>query len=151
MKKIFFLFLVLSFIGCMARQQPKAEWFSIGPSFEKVKTANIEIFKSRDEVKRPWGAIAVCYGKYIPDGSKTALKSETDKIVSLAAENGADAIIIKEVNVTSNSAYASEKYLKTPHIYLYATVIKYIDKLTEDEKNIIKKWETKTFDLQAPR
>jgi hypothetical protein len=144
--KIYVLLFGLVLAGCIAHRQ-KIEWFSMGPTFKPVKAANVEIFKSKSEIKRPWGSIGIIHSRYVAAENEKAVKREIDRVVSLAAANGANAVIIRKVDVTNRSAYAGEKYLTTPHIYIYATAIKYADNLTPEEKNAIEKWEADTRNL----
>lgn len=131
---IFILSVCFVFAGCAGRRQ--AEWVSLGPVFNQTKHRQVEVFKSVKEVKRPWGSIGFIYGEYIPASNNKALEKEVEKAKKLAAQNGANAIIIRKIKVDK------PKYAKTPHIYIHSTAIKYVDEMTPEDKEAVKKWET---------
>lgn len=140
--------LVLVFLSFACASQRKTQWISVGPSFSRVKYKSVEVYKTRAEIKRLWETIGFYYGDYIPESDREAIKAEIDNAIKTAARNGAEAIIIRESKVTEQSSRATEKHLKTPHVYIYAIAVKYADNLTEKDKDAIEKWKTSFEDLR---
>ncbi|HUT86420.1 MAG TPA: hypothetical protein VMW66_06270 [Elusimicrobiales bacterium] len=142
----FFLFVVLC-VGCMAHRQQKADWISLGPVFNPVKAETVEVFKSGKKIKRASAVVGVIKSGYIDASNEKAIETEITKIIALAAQHGANAIILRRMDVMEDATYADKKLVETPHIYLYAKALKYVDNLTQEDKNAIEEWEADTYNL----
>jgi len=139
--KIGFLICLFAFGGCSPHHKQVTEWFPAGPQFSPTRSGNIKVFSSVRAIKRPFGVIGIIKSKYLPAGDKKAFNEELKQMIALSTKSGADALIIKKIDVTHNSAYASDEFIEKPHIFIHGKAVKYVDKLTKEEEDAIKQWE----------
>ena len=115
MKKIIFLLVAgVFFAGCVTLEQTNVDWIPIGPDFPPTKVENLEVISGRQDVKRPYGNLGLLRIKNLKP-TRDALRMGIQKGKRIAASKGADAVQIGE--------------------------FKYVDKLTEADKQAIKDFE----------
>jgi hypothetical protein len=137
--------LAIFLMGCQAHN---LSWMATGPSFsQKIKSSQLEVFSDKNEVKRPWGALGVIHTDRI-DVSKTGIiRKQIDKIRELAAKKGADAVFIKQNFVDKDP---KSKFSDPQMMYFHAIAIKYVDKLTKEEKETIENWKPTYNNFNTP-
>lgn len=119
------LILLLPFLltACVGATLKHPDWIATGPEFSANK-GKVEVFLSKDEVKRPFGYVGVITIRDIP--AKTdSLKAAIALSQKEAAKHGADAII-KSQNLNEDNPQSG--WIMTSY------AIKYVDNLTEADK-----------------
>lgn len=119
MRKLFlpFIFVVLS--SCV---MPKIDVIQTGPYFPARKADSVELFTNRNQVTKPYGAIAILHSQRF-DCSKSIQKYLLKKARKTAASVGGDAIVYY-FDYGENDPYL----LPTEKCYFSGLVIKYVDK-----------------------
>ncbi|MDD2772376.1 MAG: hypothetical protein PHP45_01625 [Elusimicrobiales bacterium] len=117
------------------------EWVPAGPSFAPKKTEEVAVFRSKAEVKHPFGVIALLHGWRVPAGDTKSLEKQIARAREIAAQNGADAIVADEINQALEPSPFTPMPGKTPETHIYGIAIKYTDSLTGPERKIIENWQ----------
>ena len=134
MKKIIFLLVAgVLFAGCVTLEQTNVDWIPIGPDFPPTKVENLEVISGRQDVKRPYGNLGLLRIRNLKP-TRDALRMGIQKGKRIAASKGADAVQIGEYN-------SAEDGSTDPHITLIIYAIKYVDNLTDADKQAIKDFE----------
>lgn len=119
--------------GCATLNQSNVDWIPIGPDFPATKVKDIEIIGGREDVKRPYGNLGLLRIKNLKPQRESLLMG-VEKGKKIAASKGADAI---QIGQYSNA----EEGVSNPRVTLIIYAIKYVDNLTEKDKEAIKKFE----------
>ena len=107
-------------LGACASSRP--DIIQAGPWFPKKNWKNVEVFSSRDEIRLPWGGIAVIHGKKFSAGVPRELQKQILAARKIAATAGADGVIIGVEGAEGGPAagYGREE------LYVSALAIKYV-------------------------
>ncbi len=130
MKKIIFLLGgVVLFFGCATLEQANVDWIPIGPDFPPTKAKNVEIISGRADVTRPYGNLGLLRIRNLQPTREDMLMG-IEKGKRIAASKGADAIQVGQYN-------SAEDGVTDPRVTLIIYAIKYVDQLTEQDKQAI--------------
>jgi hypothetical protein len=116
-----FLFTVLIFLAACAASTP--DIIQVGPWFPARPAKDVPVFSDREETLRPWGAIAIIHSAKFSAEDKSALIRQKNLARKLAADVGADGIIITEE--TSAGEFGSGG-VQAPEIFVSALAFKYV-------------------------
>jgi len=125
--------------GC-AHAPTKVDWISIGPSFAPKSAEQVEVLRDYSEIKRPYGAIGEMKGNNLDKSHTSALDQQMLLARRLAAQHGADAVVIKRKELVVESGPFESAAPQPPEYYIHARAFKYVDKLTPEELEIAKRW-----------
>lgn len=120
-------------VGCATLNQGNVDWIAVGPEFPATKVEDIEIIGKPEDIKRPYGILGLLRIKNLKPQQDILLMGMA-KGKKIAASKGADAIQIGQYNNASEG-------VSDPRVTLIMYAIKYVDKLTEKDKEAIKKFE----------
>jgi len=120
MRRACILPILLFSAGCSASNP---DIIQVGPWFPSKPSAEVQVLSSREQILKPWGAIAVIHGGKFPAEDKSAIESQKKKARKLAAGIGADGIIITEETTTSDSRLG---VYQEPENYISALAFKYV-------------------------
>ncbi|NLO92284.1 MAG: hypothetical protein GX410_09895, partial [Elusimicrobia bacterium] len=81
--------------GC-ARHSAKVDWITVGPVFPPKSPEQVEVVQSYSELKYRFGAIGEIKGDSVSDKNSAALDAQALAARAIAAEHGADAIVLKK-------------------------------------------------------
>jgi len=114
--------LLSAFSACAS---PRVDVIQVGPWFQPKHWKEVEVFSSRDETRKPWGAIALFHGEHIPGADPKAFEKQKIKARRLAADIGADAVILipEAVNRTDVPLSAGEG--GSGRVFLSGLALKY--------------------------
>ena len=119
-------FLFPAVICCAACAISKPDIIQVGPWFPARPAEEVVVFASREETRRPWGAIAIIHSERIPTKNKAELDRQKRLARKMAARAGADGIIISEESVGDepylNGSGVQESYISAL-AFKYATDI----------------------------
>lgn len=110
------------FLACAGH---RIDWIQTGPEFPPKKISGVQVFKTKDEPGRPWGAIGLMHGSEIPARDKKIFEKQIRQAQKMAAEHGADAIIIAE-QMSENTPDFTAGAKFEPTFFLTGLAIKYI-------------------------
>jgi len=115
--------LLLSALAACA--SPRVDVIQVGPWFQPKHWKEVEVFSSRTETRKPWGAIALFHGEHISGVDPKAFEKQKIKARRLAADIGADAVILipEAVNRTDVPLSAGEG--GSGRIFLSGLALKY--------------------------
>lgn len=119
----------LLLVGCATLEQTNVDWIPIGPEFPPTKAKEIEVIGGRGDVTRPYGNLGLLRIKNLKP-NRDSLLMGIEKGKKIAASKGADAIQIGQYN-------SAEDGVSDPRVTLIIYAIKYVDKLTEKDKQAI--------------
>ncbi|HBE89100.1 MAG TPA: hypothetical protein DDW67_08185 [Elusimicrobia bacterium] len=117
--------LLLSVLAACAT--PRIDVIQVGPWFQPGKWKRVEVFYSKDDTRKPWGAIAVMHGERISGRDEKSFRQYEKKARRLAADIGADAIIIMREPVNDTASPASPRDGATGMMVLSGVAIKYAE------------------------
>ena len=132
-KKIILMAAGLLLAACATLEQSNVVWIPIGPEFAPKKPKDVELIRGRQDVTRPYGNIGQLRIKNVkPDPDSLLLGVE--KARKIVASKGDDAMQINQYN-------SAEDDSADPRITLIVYAIKYVDNLTPEDEEAIKKFE----------
>ena len=120
------LFAALLLASACAASSP--DIIQVGPWFSARSAADVQVFYSRDQIAKPWGAIAIIHSE------RVGARSSEEKLEGLklqarksAAGLGADAVIM---TVDSAPSGPEMGVYQEPELYLSALAIKYVTEVS---------------------
>ncbi|MDT8285529.1 MAG: hypothetical protein RQ748_00335 [Elusimicrobiales bacterium] len=123
MKHALSVCLLLSALAACA--VPRVDVIQVGPWFQARHWKQVEVFTSKEETRKPWGAIAVMHGERIRYRDLRSFERYTKKARQLAADIGADAIIVSPEPVNDTASPGSYREGPTGMVVLTGVAIKY--------------------------
>lgn len=130
MKKIFLVFAAIPLFSACAGFGSLAkinfDWIQTGPNFEPTK-GEIEIMANQDNIKKPYNFVGVATVE-VTQKTQAAVTAALNKIKKVAAQKGADAVII-----TQNDNGAAG-------IVINGFALKYADTVTEKDQKAIEQF-----------
>jgi len=129
--------------GCV--HSAKVDWISIGPVFAPKSPAQVEVVQDYSELRHRFGAIGEMKGDSVPNKNSAALDEQARTARRLAAEHGADAIVLKKKELLRESSALSDNQAPAPEYYIHARAIKYVHNLTPEELETIQNWKPQTL------
>lgn len=126
-------------VGC-AHAPAKVDWISVGPAFAPKPEEQVEVLRDYSEIRRPYGAIGEMKGNNLDRDDAKALSQQMLLARRLAAQHGADAVVIKRKELVVESGPFESATPQPPEYYIHARAFKYVDKLTPEELEIAKRW-----------
>lgn len=130
--------------GC-AHTPTHVDWISVGPTFAPKKVEQVEVLSDYRDIKRQAGAIGEMKGNNLEKNDIAALQEQMRIARRLAAEHGADAVVIKRKELVVESG-PFESDAQPPEYFIHARAIKYADKLTPEELEIANRWRPENLD-----
>ena len=115
--------------GCATMEMGNLDWIAIGPEFPPTKAKEIEVVSGREDITRPYGNLGLLRIKNLRPDRET-LKLGIERGRRFVASKGADAMQIGQYNSAEDGA-------TDPRITLIIYAIKYVDNLTEEDKQAI--------------
>ncbi|MBI4803503.1 MAG: hypothetical protein HY796_13365 [Elusimicrobia bacterium] len=94
----------------------------VGPWFESRPPDEVALFFSREETAKPWGAIAIIHSSRFPPNDKSAIANSKKQARIMAAEIGADGLILTEETVKGDPQIG---VYQEPEVYISALAFKY--------------------------
>lgn len=118
--EISFLGAALALLTACAASRP--DIIQVGPWFAPKPPEQVEVFSSRNETKQPWGAIAIIHSARFPAGSKGPVAGAKKQARKMAAEIGADGLIVVEETVNQEPGLGT---YQEPEVFVSALAFKY--------------------------
>ena len=116
-------FLAAGLILCGGCASGRLDIIQVGPWSAPRSWKQTPVFTSREQTTRPWGGVAIIHSDRIPANDSANIEQKKLKARKMAAEIGADAIIIAMEPVASGPEMG---VYQTPEVYLSALAIKYV-------------------------
>lgn len=116
------LLLAVSLSSCAS---PRVDVIQVGPWFPPRDWEKVEVFSSRNQTRKPWGAIALFHGPHISGRDAKTFEKHKNKARRLAAEIGADAVILAPEAVNRTEVPLSAGEGGTGLIFLTGLALKY--------------------------
>lgn len=110
----------LSLITACAASRP--DIIQVGPWFAPRPPEEVEVFVSRDDTRQPWGAIAIIHSSRYPAGARRAIDGARKQARRMAAEVGADGLIVMEEAVRQDAELG---VYQEPEVFISALAFKY--------------------------
>lgn len=127
-KALFFATLLLC-AGCAAS---RPDIIQVGPWFQPKSAAEVQVFSSREETARPWGAIAIIHSERFSADDKSGLDRQKKMARKMAAEIGADGLIIGEETVMGGHQLG---VYQEPETFISALAFKYVTDISTNPGN----------------
>ncbi len=125
---VFCLAPVLFLAACAAS---KPDLIQVGPWFPAISADAVQIFSSKEETTRPWGAIAIIHSERFPTDDKSGLDRQKKMARKMAAGIGADGLIIAEQTDMGTSQLG---VYQEPETFISALAIKYVTDISTAAK-----------------
>jgi len=124
------LFAVSLFLaaGCSAS---RPDVIQVGPWFPKKNAKDVQLLSSRADITRPWGAIAIIHSEKFPAENRSAIERQKKLARELAAQAGADGIIISQETVSMDPQLG---VYQSPETYISALAFKYVADISTTTK-----------------
>lgn len=113
---------------------PRVDVIQVGPWFEARHWKRVEVFTSKEETTKPWAVIAVLHGERLRGRDQGAFERYTKKARQLAADIGADAIIVSPEPVNDTASPGSHRGGATGMVVLTGVAIKYAENVPERKR-----------------
>ncbi|MEI7528585.1 MAG: hypothetical protein WCK76_06545 [Elusimicrobiota bacterium] len=81
------------FLALCACAPSRLDTIQVGPWFPARPAREVQVFSSREQTRRQWGAIGIIHGPRVPAGSKEIEKHKREALKA-AAKMGADGLIL---------------------------------------------------------
>ncbi len=128
MRKAFFFAPIILAAACAAS---KPDIIQVGPWFPARSAAEVQVFSSKEETSKPWGAIAIIHSQRFPADDKSGLDRQKKMARKMAAGIGADGLIIGEETVTGGDQLGVYQELET---FISALAFKYVTDISTAAK-----------------
>jgi len=115
---VFFAFLL--FAAACASSRPDV--IQVGPWFPAKSAAEVQVFSSREQILKPWGAIAIIHSDKFHTGDEAAGSRLEKSARKLSAGMGADGVIIGEETIMAEPGLGVYQESET---YISALAFKY--------------------------
>jgi|GEM_PF-1632770 len=122
--------------GCAAYN---IEWLPAAPSFPGKFPEQVQVFYSKEQVPHEWSAIGLLTSEKTAMNDSDTRKRQADRIRQIAAEKGADAVIIRKLPEIINEN-DPEAVARPRRVYLSGVAIRYIRKTQGEQKGDIEYW-----------
>ena len=111
-------------LACACASAARLDVIQVGPWFESRNWREVEVFSTREQTRRPWGAIGIIHGPRV-SAETGAAEIERMKVQArkTAASMGADGVI---VTVDSATAGPQLGVYQEPEIFVSALAFKYV-------------------------
>lgn len=120
-------FLLAALSACAS---PRVDVIQVGPWFQPRHWKQVEVFSSKEETRKPWGAIAVMHGERISGRDGRAFDRYRRKARQLAADIGADGIIVMPEAVNDTASPGSHREGATGLVVLTGVALKYAENVS---------------------
>ena len=128
MRKVLVFVPLLLGAACAAS---KPDIIQVGPWFPAKPAAEVQIFSSKEETTKPWGAIAIIHSERFPVNDKAGLDRQKKMARKLAAGVGADGLIIGEETVMGTAQLG---VYEEPETFISALAFKYVTNISTAAK-----------------
>ena len=118
--KAFFFALLLLGAACAAS---RPDIIQVGPWFPARSSVDVQVFSSKEETLKPWGAIAIIHSARFPVDDKAGLNRQKKMARKMAAGIGADGVIIAE---QTDMVTAQLGVYQEPETFISALAFKYV-------------------------
>lgn len=113
---------------------PRVDMIQVGPWFQARHWKQVEVFSSKEEPRKPWGVIAVMHGERIRGRDERSFEKYKRKARRLAADIGADAVIVAPEPVNDTASPGSFRDGATGMVVLTGVAIKYAENVPEGKQ-----------------
>ena len=120
--KINFIFGALALSASCSSLRPDV--IQVGPWFAPRSPSEVEIFSSREQTKKPWGAVAVIHSAKFSPNDKRSIEGSKKQARKMAADIGADGLIITEETVMAGSQMGVDQ---EQEVFISALAFKYVN------------------------
>ncbi len=127
MRPLAAVFLLTTLSACAS---PKVDVIQVGPWFQPRHWKQVEVFSSKEETRKPWGAIAVMHGERISGRDARAFERHRKKARQLAADIGADGIIVMPEAVNDTASPGSPWEGAVGLVVLTGVALKYAENVS---------------------
>ncbi|MDQ7773916.1 MAG: hypothetical protein RDU13_10370 [Elusimicrobiales bacterium] len=134
MKRALASCLLLSVLAACA--SPRVDVIQVGPWFQPRNWKQVEVFSSKEETRKPWGAIAVMHGERIRGRDEKSFEKYKKKARQLAADIGADAIIVMPEPVNDTASPGSPRDGATGMVVLTGVALKYAENVPPEKRPV---------------
>ena len=128
MRKALFFAVLLSGAACSAS---RPDIIQVGPWFPAKSAADVQVFYSREQVAKPFGAIAIIHSEKFPAEDRAPIERQKKEARKLAGGAGADGIIISEETTMPGSQLG---VYQEPETYISALAFKYVTEVSTAAK-----------------
>ncbi len=122
--KAFFLAPILLAAACAAT---RPDIIQVGPWFTAKSSGEVQLFSTKEETTRPWGGIAIIHSERFPADDKAGLAVQKKIARKMAAEIGADGLIISEQTDMGTAQFGG---FREPETFISALAIKYVTNIS---------------------
>jgi hypothetical protein len=119
--------LLASLAACAS---PRVDVIQVGPWFQPRHWKQVEVFSSKNDTRKPWGAIAVMHGERISGRDERSFEKYKKKARQLAADIGADAIIVSPEPVNDTASPGSPREGASGQVVLTGVALKYAENVS---------------------
>ena len=109
----------------------KPDIIQVGPWFQARSSAEVSLFSSKEEMAKPWGAIAIIHSERFRADDKSGLDRQKKLARKMAAGIGADGLIISE---QTDMGDASMGVYREPETFISALAFKYVTNVSTAAK-----------------
>ena len=111
-------------LACACASAARLDIIQVGPWFEGRSWREVEVFSSREQTRRPWGAIGIIHSpKVSAETGQAELGRMKLQARKAAASMGADGVII---TVDSAAAGPQLGVYQEPELFVSALAFKYV-------------------------
>ena len=103
----------------------------VGPWFPAKSAAAVQVFYAREQVSKPFGAIAIIHSEKFPSDDSAAAERQKEEARKLAGKAGADGLIIAEETTMPGSQLG---VYQDPETYISALAFKYVTEISSAAK-----------------
>jgi hypothetical protein len=128
MRRALFFAVLLSAAACAAS---RPDIIQVGPWFPAKSAADVQVFYAREQVEKPFGAIAIIHSVKFPVDDRVSIERQKKEARKLAAGAGADGIIIGEETTMPGSQLG---IYQEPETYISALAFKYVTDISTAAK-----------------
>ena len=119
---------LLSGAACSAS---RPDIIQVGPWFPAKPAAEVQIFYAREQVTKPFGAIAIIHSEKFSPDDRGAIERQKKEARKLAGGAGADGLIIAEETTMPGSQLG---VYQDPETYISALAFKYVTEISSAAK-----------------
>lgn len=107
----------------------KIDIIQVGPWFSPKHWKEIEVYSSKEQTTKPWGAIAIIHGPRTNSADRNRISKQIKQAKKEAARIGADAVILIEQTVARDDRpLLSKDDLNL--VFISGIAIKYVDEVS---------------------
>lgn len=109
---------------------PRVDVIQVGPWFQPRHWKQVEVLEAKEQTRKPWGAIAIMHGERIGGRDERMFEKYKKKARQLAADIGADAIIVVPEPVNDTASPGSPREGATGMVVLSGIALKYAENIS---------------------